>query len=248
MNYCLKNILILGLLVFPALGFSQISDETPKEVIYKFENSGFLEFHSNGWGIGYRTGKFTNGYKKKTYDFSFSSVTDLKQIKQSTSYTMTGSRFIYGKTLNFYNIKALIGTQKVITTKPYWGGVEFRKFLFGGINLGIGKPVYLYIYNYIDGNIVSLEKFDPDKYDFQDIYAKGPFSKGLDELKFYPGLSLKTGINVEYGIETEKAKSVEIGGIIDVYPIPVQIMAYENPKYAMFAIYLSFHFGKRYNK
>jgi len=248
MSFKLRNILIICLLIgsFGAIG--QELDRSPKEAILKKENSGFMEFRSNGWGFGYRTGKFKTGYKKKTWDFSFSVVKDIKQYKVPPISGSFGSRYYYGKMIHFYNFKALYGLQSVVTTKPYWGGVEIRKFLFSGLNIGVGVPIYVYVYNFDDGGGVSLERFDPVKHDYQDIYNKGPFSKGLKDAIVYPSLSFKGGINVEYGLMSQITKVIEVGGTIDIYPIPVQIMALKNPSYALISIYVGFHFGQRYNR
>jgi len=164
------NILFICLIISTFTGYGQELDRSPKEVIFKKETSGFFEFRSNGWGMGYRTGKFKTGYKKKTWDFSFSVVKDIKQEKIAPISGNFGSRYFYGKMIHFYNFKALYGNQKVLTTKPYWGGVEIRKFFFYGFNMGVGVPIYVYVYNYDDGNRVTLEKFDPDIHDYQDIY------------------------------------------------------------------------------
>lgn len=247
MNNPLIKILTFCLIIAGFSSYGQELDRSPKEVIFKKENSGFFELRSNGWGIGYRTGTFKTGFKKKTWDISFSVVKDIKQFKVPPLGTSFGNRYFYGKMIHFYNFKALYGNQKVITTKPYWGGVEIRKFFFYGANIGVGVPIYVYVYNYDDGSGVSLEKFDANKHDYQDIYSKGPFTKGFHETKIYPSLSFKSGVNIEYGLLSQITKSVEVGATLDIYPIPVQIMALNNPKYAMFSIYLGFHFGKRYN-
>ncbi len=248
MSRTFRNIAIFFLLSLSLQGYCQQPDNSPKDVLYKRERSGFLEFRSNGWGFGYRLGKFKTGFKKKTWDLSFSFVRDIKQIKVVPINKAYGSRYYFGKLIYFYNLKALYGTQKVISTKPYWGGVEIRRFFFGGANLGIGVPVYVYVYNFDDGAGTTLEKFDPQKHDYQDIYGKGPFTKGLSELKLYPALSFKSGLNVEYGMLSSVTKAVEAGFQLDLYPIPVQIMGFKDPSYFMASIYLAFHFGRRYNR
>lgn len=227
--------------------WAQKSDIITKEVILKRETSGFIDFRSNGWGLGYRYSKFKTGYSMKSWDFSFSVVKDLQQIKSSFQFNDLSGRIYYGKLIHFYNIKILRGNQKVITTKPYWGGVEFRRLFYSGINLGVGVPIWVYIYNYNDGSNDLLVKYDPYLHDRQDIRAKGPFVKGLNDMKIYPALSFKYAINTEYGTLSQVTKGIEIGIQADIYPIPVQIMAFDKPSYALFSIYLGFHFGKRYN-
>jgi hypothetical protein len=150
--------------------------------------------------------------------------------------------------MHFYSLQVLRGRQKILTEKPYWGGVEIRYFYFGGINLGFGKPIYMYIYDYMNGGVLTLEKYDVQKHDLENIWGRGPFSKGLSEIEFHPGFSFKAGLNVEFGPYQEKTKSLETGLIIDAYVFPVQIMGFDDPKYAMMRIYVAYRFGKRYNK
>jgi len=243
----LQNIVITGLLLTGLSVTAQELDRSPKEALLKKESSGFLEFRSNGWGFGYRFGNFKTGYKKKMWDLSFAVVKDLKQYKVPAIGSSVGNRYYYGKQIHFYNFKALYGTQKIITTKPYWGGVELRRFFYSGVNIGVGVPIYVYVYTTSDGTGRNIEKFDADKHDYQDIYGKGPFTKGLSEMTIYPAISFKGGVNVEYGILSQVTKIIEVGAQLDLYPIPVQIMAKTDPDYYIFSIYVGFHLGKRYN-
>lgn len=238
-------IIFLGI-ISSLSAFTQVNEQNIKEVLFKRETSGFFSANSNGVGFGYRSGKFLTGYKLRTIEYSFCNVRDLKQIKTINQYQGAKSYF-YGKLIYFYSTRVLYGIQKTITTKPYWGGVEIRTLVLGGANLGIGKPIYLYVIKTDDHNRIALEKYEEDKFLQQDIYGKGPFSKGFKELQFYPGISLKAAINVEFGIETELARSFETGFIVDGFLKPVQIMAFSPEKYIMFNIYLSYHFGKRFN-
>ncbi len=238
---------IVLLLLIPNFGKGQEAEIGEKEVILKRESSAFMDLRTNGWGVGYRYGKFKTGYKLKSWDFSFSVVKDLQQIKTSFGYSDISGRIYYGKLIHFYNFKVLRGSQKVITTKPYWGGVELRRLFYGGINLGIGVPIWVLVYNFDDNYSQSLVRFDPDLHDRQDIQSKGPFSKGFSDIEFYPSISMKYALNAEYGTISQVAKGIEVGLQLDLYPIPVQIMAYQTPSYYIASAYISFHFGKRFN-
>jgi hypothetical protein len=243
-----KRKLILFLFLLSGLSvMAQEADVIKKEAILRRETSGYGEFRTNGWGFGYRFGKFKTGYSLKSWDFSFSVVKDLKQIKFGFQDNLFSNRIYYGKQIHFYNFKVLRGTQKTLSTKPYWGGVEFRRIFHVGANMGIGVPIWVYIYNLGDNNNDLLVPFDPAKHDRQDIRSKGPFIKGLPDLQFYPALSFRYALNAEYGIYSEVSKSIEVGVQLDIYPIPVQIMAYKNPSYILGSAYVAFHFGRRFN-
>lgn len=226
--------------------FAQVNEQTEKEVLLKRENSGYLSANSSGIGFGYRSGWFKTGYKLRILEFGFSTNRDLKQIKLLNKYR-DSRYYYYGKLISYYNFRALYGVQKTITTKPYWGGVEFRTVVQGGFNLGIGKPIYLYVASPYDNNQFILQRYEEDKVLQQDIYGRGPFSKGLSELQYYPGLSLKLGLNAEFGDESTSVRAFEIGFMLDAFLKPIKMMAFEDAKYAFFHLYLSYHFGSRFN-
>jgi hypothetical protein len=120
----------------------------------------------------------------------------------------------------------------------------------GGVSLGFAKPVYLYILKpspqFYEYTIVE-EKYDPNQHYVDNIYGRAPFVKGFDEIGFYPGIHTKIGLDFDYGVYRTKVKSLEVGAIVDIFPRPVPIMAFNDPDYYFLTFYLSFNFGKRYN-
>ena len=229
------------------LSYAQKADRIVKKPLLRYENSYGISFNSDGWGGGYRYGKAKTYRNKKVWDFSFYFVRDTKQYRYYNQYDNSAKSFFFGKQIHFYSFQILRGREKILTEKPYWGGVEIRYFYFGGLNLGIGKPIYMYIVDFMNGGVLTLEKYDVQKHDLENIWGRGPFSKGLSEIEFHPGLSWKMGLNIEFGPYQEKTKALEAGLIIDAYVLPVQIMGFDDPKYAMFRLFLAYRFGKRYN-
>ncbi|MFA4851309.1 MAG: hypothetical protein WC599_02215, partial [Bacteroidales bacterium] len=147
-------------------------------------------------------------------------------------------------------LRAGLGKQKIINSKPYWGGVELRYFYYGGFSLGLLKPVYLYILNETGTpNIYNLdmERYDPDKHLAKDIFGRAPFFQGFNQLKPMPGLYAKLGLNFEYGAYDESLKAIETGITIEAYLKPVPIMAFNENKNIFISLYFSFHFGSRRN-
>ncbi|MCF8296758.1 MAG: hypothetical protein K9J13_04365 [Saprospiraceae bacterium] len=228
---------------------AQSSSNIDGKVIFKKEKSGSINVHSAGWGFGYRTGSFKNGFKKRMLEFEFVTMKHPKEIKTINPIFERAKSYYFGKLNNVFIVRSGYGIQKVLSSKPYWGGVEFRFLYMGGLSLGFTKPVYLYIYDASNYNevLLTVEKYDPNKHSLHDIYGKGPFGKGIDELKLYPGLYTRLGLNFEYGIWDESIKAIETGVIIDVYPKPIPIMAFNDESYFFLSFYLSFNFGKRFN-
>ena len=233
--------------------FAQSSSNVDGKVILKKEKSGSINVHSssvNIGGFGYRSGNFINGFKKRMIEFEVVSMRHPKEIKTVNPFFENSKSYYFGKLNNVYSVRAGYGIQKVLSSKPYWGGVELRFLYFGGVSLGVTKPVYLYIINdsyNIYEVLLSVERYNPDKHSIHDIYGRGPFGKGIDKLKVYPGLYTRLGLNFEYGLWDESINALETGVIIDVYPKPIPIMAFNKESYFFISFYLSFNFGKRFN-
>jgi len=244
----IKHIILLSLLFIFSSSFSQELEKSEVGLIYKREQSMGLNLNTDGWGFDYRLGFFKTGYVKRTFDISFSFIRDPKEVRYYNSYDQSSKSFVYGKERNFYSLRFLYGKQKDLANKPYWGGVELRWLNLFGFNLGLGKPIYLYVVDQANDGVVVLERYDAARHDLSVIYGRGPFSKGLDELEVYPGISFKTALNVEYGTIPEKTRSIEAGIIFNGYLRPYNIMAYSEPRYFDMSVYVSFNFGKRFNR
>ena len=220
-------------------------------VLLKKEQSGAITLHTNGWGAGYRFGDHITGYKKRLYEIEFSTIKHPKETRMQNPYYFNAKSYIYGKKNSMFILRGHIGSQHVMYSKPNWGGVAIRYFYLGGASIAFLKPVYLYVLSN-DASLydfeLSTEKYNPNNHFLDNIYGRGPFTKGVDEISLKPGASFKTGFNFEYGPYMEKLKTLEVGATLDFYPFPIEIMAKNDPDYFFLSFYFSFHFGKRYNK
>jgi hypothetical protein len=222
------------------------------KVLLRKEYSFSINVHTQGLGIGYRFGHHITGYKKLMYEGEFVEMKHPKEYKSINLINENSKTFFYGKMNNLYILRLGAGMQKVINSKPYWGGVEIRTFYYGGLSLGLTKPVYLYIWNPKSGSLegtISTERYDPDnpKHNIDYIYGRAPFTDGLGEIGFHPGIYGKFGFNFEFGQEDTKIRCLEAGINIDAYPKSIPIMAYNNNTYGFLTVYLSYSFGKRKN-
>jgi hypothetical protein len=260
-------------LLFCILTISAISstamaqlDEQPDtlgdNILFRKELYGSGVFHSAGWGLGFRFGRNITYYNKKMFEFDLVEMKSPKEYKRTNANFSNSRRYIYGKENNLYLLRAGYGSQKLLNRKPYWGGIEVRFFYYGGLSVGLAKPVYLYIANYttVENLLyydITTEKYDPEIHfpwrvnvpparDI-DIYGKAPFYKGFGEIKPYPGLYSKIGFNFEYGEYNQSIKAIEAGATIDVFPKAIPIMAFNDPYSFFINIYVSFTIGKRYN-
>jgi hypothetical protein len=182
------------------------------------------------------------------FEVSFFNMKHPKEIKMVNSMLLIDAKsYVYGKLNHFFILQTGIGRQRILNEKPYWGGVEVRYFYSFGPVLGITKPVYLYIFDFSDALIKQhLEKYDPEKHFYDNIYGRGPFMKGMKELSLYPGINAKFGFNFEHGVERTNTRALEAGVMLSAFLREVQIMSFTK-NYSIFTnLYIQYHFGKRW--
>ncbi len=250
---------ILFLFLLMSISFSslaqfdtEVNDTIENKILYTKQKTYGIVLHSLGLGINYRTGKRISIFKTRMLEFELVSMKSYNQVKMINSYVINPKRFIYGKINEPFFLRAGFVWKKLLNRKPYWGGVEVRFIYGGGLSLALAKPYYIYIM-IIDPNTFEItsvvpEIYDPDKHSTTFIYGRAPFSKGINEITIHPGLFLKTGLNFEYGSQSTKIKSLEIGAAIDILPGGLTIM-YNNSNQIFFpTFYITFSLGKRFNQ
>jgi hypothetical protein len=253
------KIVVFFILLLPfGLVYGQEDESVPFEeidtilnkVILKKEMMGGGTIHSAGLGILFRKGYNPTAFKKNLWELEFVGIRSQKQVRINFygAYYSNANSYVYGKLNKVYVLRAGLGQQFLITRKPYWGGVELRFAYYGGLSLGMAKPIYLYIINQNDYNSLTPEKYNPDEHFIDNIYGRAPFLDGVTETKFHPGLYIKAGLDFYFGQYNTSIKNMEIGFVIDGYVSPIPIMAFRAEYYYFANVYLSVTFGKRYNK
>jgi hypothetical protein len=173
-----------------------------------------------------------------------------KQVRTLYPFSNSAKSYFYGKLNHVFITRAGLGIKKLLNRKPYWGGIELRLVYFGGFSLAFAKPVYLYIISFSPGGEsrdITVERYDPELHGYDNIYGRAPFLDGIENTRLHPGIYGKIGLNFEFGEYNSSIKAIELGAVLDYYPIPVEIMAY-NPEQALFlTFYLEFSLGKRYD-
>jgi len=252
-----RTILILSIFLLFS-GYYQVraqyeveQDTTPDNVLFERQWSLGAMAHSNGWGLKFRRGKNVTSLRQFMWELEFSTYKSTKEIRTINPYFADSRSYLYGK-LNYLSfLRGGVGQQHILNRKPYWGGVQVSWLYYGGLSLGLTKPVYLYIVHFNSGFTdyeVTEEKYNPDIHFVDNIYGRASFLSGILKLGFYPGVYAKTGLDFEFGVKNKTISSLEVGATLDYSPIPIPIMAY-NPRQNFFlTLYVSFMFGKRYNK
>ncbi len=225
-------------------------DTILNKVILKQEMSGGGTIHSHGWGFLFRKGYNVTAFRRNIWELEFVGINSPKQVRVNYygAYYANANSYVYGKLNKVYTLRAGLGQQHLIARKPYWGGVEVRAFYYGGLSLGLGKPVYLFIINQNNSSALLTERYDPAKHFLENIFGRAPFYEGIDKTQLYPGIYGKVGVNFDFGEFNTSVKSLEAGIVADVYAIPIPIMAFNPKNYYFLNLYLSLTFGKRYNK
>ena len=225
-------------------------DTILNKVILKKEMSGGGIIHSHGWGVLFRKGYNVTAFRKNIWELEFIGIRSPKQVRINFygAYYSNANSYIYGKLNKVYTLRAGLGQQHLVARKPYWGGVEVRFAYYGGLSLGMGKPIYLYIINQNNYTSLLTERYDPTRHFIDNIFGRAPFLEGITETQFYPGLYVKAGINFDFGEYNTSIKSLETGIMADAYAIPIPIMAFTEKDYYFINLYINLTFGKRFNK
>lgn len=246
------------LLILLVTSFSSIfsqeadTDDTTSYILLKKELSMGLNIHSHGWGFEFRTGNNVTAFRRRMLDFSIVSMKAPKEIRTINPYFNNSKSYIYGKMNHIYVIRGGITIHNQLNRKPRKpGGVEVRYYYGGGPSLALAKPIYLYIINFTSSFYeyqITTEKYNPYEHFIDNIYGRASFFKGFTEMKFYPGAFAKLGFSFDYTGDHYKVRTIEAGAILDLYPMPVPIMAFNEPNYFFLTFYAAFHFGHRYNR
>jgi hypothetical protein len=243
--------LLAGYSVTAQEDFLSEQDTLPDNVLLERQWSLGAFVHTNGWGLQFRIGKNITARRQWMWEVQYSTYKSVKEIRVINPYFADAKSYIYGK-LNYVSfLRGGTGEQFILTRKPYWGGVQVSALIFGGVSLGVTKPVYLYIIktNPINSNVeIVEEKYNPAIHTIDNIYGRASFLSGITNLGFYPGVYVKTGLEFEIGNLNKKPKALETGAQLDFSPIGIPIMALNPPQRVFLTLYVSFSFGKRYNK
>ncbi|MPL99176.1 hypothetical protein SDC9_45392 [bioreactor metagenome] len=233
---------------------AQIAGQTGNEpgFILKKEYSFHVMAHSEGLGFGFRWGQRNSVTSQRFVDFDILNMKHPKEIKMGNIYMFDdANKFVYGKENYIYLSRIGLGGLKVVNEKPYWGGVDVRRFYCFGASIAMAKPTYLYI---LDNSTTSsyyydliLERYNPEEHNLTNIYGRGPFLEGLSETKIYPGGYFKAGFSFEYGPETSMVRYLETGVAVDVFAKKIPIMAYNKNENYFITFYITANFGRRYN-
>lgn len=227
------------------LVYSQLPASEGITVIQHSEAAFIGKIHTHGWGFGYRYATNITARKKDVIHTGFFTIRHPKEIKiVNTSILSNSKSYVYGKLNYVMCLELAVGRYNILNEKPYWGGIELRHFIFLGGTAGLIKPSYLYIIEFSNSfPVTTIQKYDPEKHFYDNIYGRGPFLKGFDEIKFYPGLNFRTGLNFDHAYHRENLAALEIGIMIHAFIKKIPIMAFTDNYQVYYLGYISYQLG-----
>ncbi len=270
------NIVMFFLLILLAnnlLSAQEIKEELPpigdplsaKDIVFHKEFVGSGMIHSHGFGVSVHFAKIKDIYKKKVVEISVTDMKHPKEVRQQSLFAL-GNRsakgYVYGKINNFYTINYTIGVARTIAEKARKSGVALDYYYAIGPSLGLLKPYYLEVIVEQDGRLTTqdIKYSDETAQQFLNsnlIYGSAGFTKGLDEIKFHPGLQAKLAITFDWASYDEIVKGIEVGALANAYAPEisglfkgdikgVQVVAKQPDNYFFTSLYLRIFFGKRW--
>jgi len=222
--------------------------------IASFKKQSSIQFKMNNDGNGflYEYGKMKTPYKTTLFQFEYGEKQHPKQQKQSTSsyvgggFTVFGKPFIYGKQNIFYQLKLGAGQQVLLGGKGNKNGVAISAVLVGGFSAGLIRPYYMELVT--DSGSVKKKFSEEDRELFlnpENIIGGTGLSKGWNEIKFNPGVYVKTGLRFDWARFNHVVSALEFGFSFDFYSKKV-IQMVDVPGKSFFpTAYISLVFGKR---
>ncbi len=217
-----------------------------------------LRLHTNGWSISGTYGKITGAQKSRYWHFELMEIQHPKEVRQSNDFALgrfgiSPKPFVFGKANAFYALNVGFGNRKLIGGKAERSGVEVNLVYQAGPSLGMAKPYYLdLIYetdNPFDPRIIPQRLTEENREKFLDpssIYGASGFTRGLSELRIFPGVHGKAGLSFDWASYNEFVTALEVGIGLNAYARRIPIMAEEQNNAYFIFLYLGIHVGKKW--
>lgn len=225
-------------------------------ILYNSEQAMTFKLHPRGMALGMYKGDIKTYYKTTFYGIELGYIKHHKEVRQSNELAAlipqedSPRPYIYGKKNSFYVLRGGYGVKRYYSEKARRKGLSVGVIYQGGLTIGMLKPNYLRLLKRQENNfptIVSEKYSEENKELFLDpfsIYGGTSFFKGLDEIKFIPGVHGMAGVHFAFGAFEEYVMALDAGLMVDLFPKQVQIMVEDNKPYFI-NFFLNLHIGKR---
>ncbi|MFT5337301.1 MAG: hypothetical protein ACI9YL_001303 [Luteibaculaceae bacterium] len=245
------RIILFGFFLFLAssiMGQSEVGNGATN-LVYRTDQAFGGGFYAKGYFFDFHYGKRKTATLNQKYYAGFSNLKHQKETKSFNPIFEDAKGYYFGKLNAFWQLKLGFGYQKTLTPKLQKNGVAISISGVAGASVGMLKPVYIEVIEQviIDSTVQGVLK--TEKYNAQGneiIYGRASWLKGVDEIKFRPGLFLKGELEFEYSGYKESIQSVVTGLEIQWYPSEIEIMAIAENSRIFARLFIGFKFGSRY--
>jgi hypothetical protein len=236
-------------LLYSGLSFGQ-SDELSynEEFIYG------VNFNTNGGLIGGVDFKWARAKGKKQFESFGLELVNVKHPKEYRFRSQeTGNSFIGYKTNYLISLRPSYGREFSLFRKAAEEGVHINFIVAGGPSLGMLKKYYVLYQDFPGSSSFTSIPFTADL-ELGQINGPGPFSDGLNQMKFTPGFHIKTALSFEFGQIKNSVAGLEVGFLFEQFTRKQELMASKlNSASTSFlksgtftSTYLILYFGKKY--
>lgn len=268
-----RNVLLLAPACFLAL-HAAAQNKVPVKTRVKLpppleqELSGGFGLTTTGWKLFVDYGRIKSDegrysdqfHDVRLFQLEFSEIKHPKETRVNSRQNNVAKdgksqTYVFGKINNFYNLNLTYGHRRLIAGKPEPKTVSIHWVYAGGLSLGLLKPYYLDGYVPADQASGSMQlmrqefKYADYPTNFLNndyILGAAPFSKGLGEIKFVPGLHAKTALHFDFSNSKHLLMSVETGVSAALYTKKIVLLADQKAYPYTVNLYASFQIGKRW--
>ena len=212
-----------------------------------------LKLNTDGWGFFFEKG--TMKTVKLTRLFSVEIAEKRHPKEQRLSYQFgvgnfiqLGTPYVYGKQNTFYQLKIGFGQQRLIGGKTNKNGVAVQWSYSGGPSIGIERPYYVKVFDNGEGAVEDIRYSKQDSVAFLspgNIVQGTGLRYGWNQLKFIPGLHLRSAIRFDYGRFNELVSGIEVGVSAEFYTRTPRMMLLNKNERFFFNSYIAFLLGRR---
>jgi hypothetical protein len=214
-------------------------------VLYRKDRTGKIFVDSRGYGFAFRQGRHVTAKTRSYFELEFQTLKHPKEIK-SQGEAEVRRRFVYGKVNTVFMLRGALGLQNTIFAKGDIKAVEVRYSYSLGPTIAFAKPYYLSVYQTGFKEPQSMQ-FDDENYTRDSkIIGREKFSKGFDEMGFYPAVTGKFNLSFEYAPYTNIIRAIETGIFVDYFPIALPIMARNPAENVIITFHVGFVFGRKW--
>jgi hypothetical protein len=209
---------------------------------------GGVHIHPRGWGLDFRYGDIQTVSRTVYYGIEILGMKHSKERKEFNS-SRDANAYAYGKLNSMYILRPSIGFKRKLTDKFRKNGVEVSWHNSFGPSLALTKPVYLEILSDAEPPLsIEVERYDPERHFENNIIGRASVLEGFGELKFWPGVHIKSGLFFEFSPYQRQLKGIEVGMALDGYLEKIPLMAFENNNQIFHSFYINLFLGKKYNR